>query len=184
MEPCELGTVEEIRYALTKGGQTVTDIIEAKGLKITRQRAHQIIDDYGLDGITKQRKSLWFAHRLVGLDKTKLARNLTDKDWVTKQLAESGGLCALASKLALSENRLRNYLHEYLELKTGLEKSHGEMVELKCSFCRSTIWRPKALVEREKKTCPDKEDHFCNKSCQGKWLGALPKKRGKRKRRS
>jgi len=48
MEPCELGTVEEIRYALTKGGQTVTDIIEAKGLKITRQRAHQIIDDYGL----------------------------------------------------------------------------------------------------------------------------------------
>jgi len=54
------------------------------------------------------------------------------------------------------ENRLRNYLHEYLELKTGLEKSHGEMVELKCSFCRSTIWRPKALVEREKKTCPEK----------------------------
>jgi len=184
MEPCELGTVEEIRYALTEGGQTVTGIIEAKGLKITRQRAHQIIDDYGLGGITKQRKPLWYAHRLVGLEKTELARNLTDKDWVTKRLAESGGRCALAAKLSVPEWSLGSYLRLRLGLETDLEKSHGEMVELKCSFCKSSFWRPKKLVERDKKLHPNKTNYFHNKICQGKWLGALPKKKGKRKKQS
>ncbi len=173
MEPCELGTVDEIRYALTEGGQTISGIIRTKELPITRERARQIIKEYGLDGNPYQRKPLWYSHQLVGLEKTELARNLTDKDWVTKQLAESGGLPALAAKLAVTEQRLKAYLHKRLELETGLEKSHGELVELKCSFCQSSIWRPKRLVERDKINHPNKTTNFCNKICQGKWLGSL-----------
>jgi hypothetical protein len=182
IEPWELGTVEEIRYALTEGGQDITGIVKAKELDITRERGRQIIAEYGMNGNAYQRKPLWYAHKLVGLDKTELARNLTDKDWVTRQLAKSGGLYALASKLAVHKGRLRYYLHKHLELETGLERSHGEMVELKCSFCQSPIWRLKSLVEKEKKTHPDKKKHFCNKSCQGKWLGALPRKKVKKKK--
>ncbi|MBU6232031.1 hypothetical protein KGP36_05245 [Patescibacteria group bacterium] len=176
VDPCELGTVDEIRYALTEGGQTMSDIVRIKKLPISRERARQIISEYGLNGQANQRKPLWYAHTLVGIENHELARNLADKSWVTKQLAESGGLRALAAKLGVTFGRLSTYLRYRLELDTGLEKSHGELVELKCSFCHSSFWRAKVSVERDKKKHPNKTTHFCNKICQGKWLGTSLRK--------
>ncbi|MEI6238375.1 MAG: hypothetical protein WCP15_02435 [bacterium] len=180
IEPSELGTIDEVRYALTEGGQNIADIVRAKGLSITRSRAQQIIKEWGLNGEACQRKPLWYAHRLVGLEKTELARNLTTKEWVIQQLAESGGLHSLAAKLAITHARLGGYLRKNLGLKTRLERSHCKLVELKCINCQSSIWRAAALVDREKKNLPNKTTYFCSKICQGKWLGKHRKKRAKR----
>jgi hypothetical protein len=176
IERCELGTVEEIRIALTEGGYDITSLVRAKGLNITRERARQIISEYGMTGKAYHRELLWYAYRLVGLDKTELAHNLIDKGWVTKQLAESGGIYGLAAKLAVTEANLRNYIKLRMGLETNLLKSHGEMVELKCSFDGKPIWRLKRVIDRDKITRPNKVTYFCNKICQGKYLGSLPKK--------
>jgi hypothetical protein len=178
IEPSDLGTSDEIRYALTEGGQTISDIIRDKGLPISRERARQIILEYGLTGKADQRRPIWYARRLVGKDRDELAINLANKDWVAEQVAGSGRVSALAAKLAITETRLECYLRKHLD-RVGLKplNSWATLVELKCSHCGGSIWRRKSLVESEKKRYPERTKHFCNKMCQGKWLGSLRKNR-------
>ncbi len=117
-KPCELGTVEEIRFALTEGGYSITSLLKAKGLNITREGGRQIIARYGISGKVSQRKPLWYAHRLVGFENIELARNMANKSWITKQIAKAGGLVALAKKLGIEPVRLKSYVRRYLKLGT------------------------------------------------------------------
>jgi hypothetical protein len=168
------GSVEEIRFALQYGGETIQSLINKKKLPIMRERGRQILADLGLVGSKIQRDILWYAHRLVGEreGKDELAQQLINVEWVTEQLAQSGGCRAMAGKLGVSEDSLKTFIRIRLHLKhKELIKSHGEMVCLSCTWCSSTFWRRKKQVEAQLKRHPNQKTYFCKQTCKGKWLG-------------
>jgi hypothetical protein len=98
----ELGTREDVLYALTEGGKSIPGILREKNLDITRQRAGQILKTYyeiDAEEIRRNRTVGWYARHL---GKPKLARRSYAKKWLDKL-----GNAGFARKLKISENTLK-----------------------------------------------------------------------------
>ena len=170
---------ESIKEALQNGGKTIAELFREKGIGtnvLSRERMRQIVGTIGLSGEKSLRTPLWYANKLLGSGKAELAREIANPATLRIKLAEAGGCPALARLIGVSEHGLRTFARNVICLNTeGDELLIGggrpEMVPLVCSYCSTTFFKSKVLVEREKRKYPDRTLHFCNRSHQGAYLG-------------
>ena len=164
----QLGDREEVVYALTSGGKCIIDLLRVKGMTQTRERGRQLVAKLGLYNITSQRTPSWYAHRLCGPGREKLAKKLADKEWVEAKLKRVGGASTLASKLGFASQRLKSYFRDRLKVNETLVGNQTRMVKLRCARCTKVLFRPQYVIRGKQKQHPHnarRMKHFCNRSC-------------------
>ena len=154
---------DELRKAITAGGETLTGFCRKRNILVTREYIRQIAGDFGID--TKHRTPLWYANKCGHPE-------LGDKTAVERLLAEKGRAPSAAAAVGLTESKFLRICKAH-GITPPKNRPPVEMVELTCSQCGSVFKRLKTLVESQKGRHPEQKTWFCTKKCQGKMLGSL-----------
>ncbi len=170
----QLGGKEAIKKSLTEDGYTKKELFSRAGIiHITKQRGYQILGAAGLSADPNQRTTLWYANRLLGHSREKLAAQLASKEGLEALLAKSGGLSALGRQMGIYFDRLNYYINRFMPLvDKKLLRTLPEMVRFHCSLssCKRKFWIAKSRVQIDKRHNPKKKLWFCCKKCQGRFL--------------
>ncbi|MDP3646004.1 MAG: hypothetical protein Q8R25_02875 [bacterium] len=163
--PSKLGTVAEICYALTEGGMTVVDIVRRRKVKISRQRAHTIIEEMGLVESKLVRTARWYATRI---GHPELGEKIS-----TKAIMKG------AYSVSAVADRLRPRVSQ--EILSRILKLHGldsrrvpfKSVSLVCAYCGKKFTIPgyeyrarMRLGKRKRKLC-------CKRKCSSRFRWKL-----------
>ena len=159
----DIGTKEEVEYALTSGGKTMKDIMEEKNLPISNQRMKQLVGEYGIANVVSARTVLWYCNRTGHPE-------LADRTYAEKLLKEKGCVNALSRYLGTTPDILSTILEKHAIVMQG-KKNGCEKITLYCSQCTKPIVMSKARHAFETKNKPNKH-FFCDRHCNGKYVAA------------
>lgn len=148
--------VEWLKKQLLENGKTLTDI--GKILGVSRERVRQISEKYGIS--LKERTAKWYA-KYLGCEK------LETPEWLLEKKAnEKVSLKKLAQELGVSLWIVKAQIKRLgLNPKDFSPEPKEKWVTVSCSFCGKIFKKRFSEIKRNKKYT------FCNRKCQGSWLG-------------
>ena len=170
----------EFERMVLREGYTMTEYLQHKDLKCTRERLRQIAEELGLKHSPRDRAPEWALIRLA----RKLGNiNLANREWLGERVAAATSMVALASELRIQERDLFIFIRGFKFTHPSFRKHGAETVNLVCAKCGTKFTRLKKSVDwRKKQANGHALDFYCSALCAGKYDRIAARERRKKEK--